>query len=30
MSKVLEQTFPQGRHTEGPEIYEKMASITSH
>ena len=26
----LEQTLHQGRHTEGPEAYEKMLSITSH
>ena len=26
----LEQTLLQGRHTEGPETYEKMLSITSH
>ena len=30
MGKGLEQTFLQGRHTEGLEIYEKMLSITSH
>ena len=30
MGKGLEQTLLQGRHTEGPEIYEKMLSITSH
>ena len=30
MSKGLEQTILQGRHTEGPETYEKMLSITSH
>ena len=30
MGKGLEQTFLQGRHTEGPETYEKMLSITSH
>ena len=28
--KGLEQTLLQGRHTEGPETYEKMLSITSH
>ena len=27
---LLEQTLLQGRHTEGPETYEKMLSITSH
>ena len=26
----IEQTLLQGRHTEGPETYEKMLSITSH
>ena len=26
----LEQILLQGRHTEGPETYEKMLSITSH
>ena len=30
MGQVLEQTLLQGRHTEGPETYEKMLSITSH
>ena len=30
MSKGLEQTLLQGRHTEGPETYEKMLNITSH
>ena len=30
MGKGLEQTVLQGRHTEGPETYEKMLSITSH
>ena len=30
MDKGLEQTLLQGRHTEGPETYEKMFSITSH
>ena len=30
MGKALEQTLLQGRHTEGPETYEKMLSITSH
>ena len=30
MGKRLEQTFLQGKHTEGPETYEKMLSITSH
>ena len=30
MGKGLEQTLHQGRHTEGPETYEKMLSITSH
>ena len=30
MGKRLEQTLLQGRHTEGPETYEKMLSITSH
>ena len=30
MGKELEQTLLQGRHTEGPETYEKMLSITSH
>ena len=28
--KVSEQTLLQGGHTEGPEIYERMLSITSH
>ena len=28
--KGLEQILLQGRHTEGPETYEKMFSITSH
>ena len=30
MGKKLEQTLLQGRHTEGPETYEKMHSIASH
>ena len=30
MGKGLEQTLLQGRHTEGPETYEKMLSITRH
>ena len=30
MPKGLEQTLLQGRHTEGPETYEKMLSLTSH
>ena len=30
MGKGLEPTLPQGGHTEGPETYEKMLSITSH
>ena len=30
MDKGREQTLLQGRHTEGPETYEKMLSITSH
>ena len=30
MGKGLEKTLFQGRHTEGPETYEKMLSITSH
>ena len=30
MGKGLAQTLLQGRHTEGPETYEKMLSITSH
>ena len=30
MGKGLEQTLLQGRHTEGPETYEKMLNITSH
>ena len=25
-----EQTLLQGRHTEGPETYERMLSITGH
>ena len=29
MGKGLEQTLLQRRHTEGPETYEKMLSITS-
>ena len=29
MGRGLEQTLLQGRHTEGPESYEKMLSITS-
>ena len=28
--KGPEQTLLQGGHTEGPETYEKMLSITSH
>ena len=28
MGKRLEQTLLQGGHTEGPETYEKMLSIT--
>ena len=28
--KGPEQTLLQGRHTEGPETYVKMFSITSH
>ena len=30
MSKGLEQTLLQGGHTEDPETYEEMLSITSH
>ena len=30
MGKGREQTLLQGGHTEGPETYEKMFSITSH
>ena len=30
MGKRPEQTLLQGGHTEGPETYEKMLSITSH
>ena len=30
MGKGLEQTLLQGEHTEFPETYEKMLSITSH
>ena len=30
MGKGLEQIILQGRHTGGPETYEKMLSITSH
>ena len=30
MSKGLEQTILQGRHTEGPDTYEKVLSITRH
>ena len=30
MVKGLKQTLLQGRHTEGPETYEKMLCITSH
>ena len=30
MGKGLELTLLQGRHTKGPETYEKMLSITSH
>ena len=30
MGKGPEQTLLQGRHTEGPETYERMLSITSH
>ena len=30
MGKVLEQTLFQGGHTEGPETYEKMLSISSY
>ena len=30
MGKRVEQTLLQGGHTEGPETYEKMLSITSH
>ena len=30
MGKGLEQTLLQGGHSEGPETYEKMLSITSH
>ena len=30
MDKGPEQTLLQGGHTEGPETYERMLSITSH
>ena len=30
MGEWLEHTLLQGGHTEGPETYEKMLSITSH
>ena len=30
MGKGLEQTLLQGGHSEGPETYERMLSITSH
>ena len=30
MGKGLEQTLLQGRHTEGPETYEKIVSIAIH
>ena len=30
ISKGPEQTLLQGRHTEGPETYERMLSITRH
>ena len=30
MGKEPEQTLLQGGHTEGPEVYERMLSITSH
>ena len=30
MGKGLEQTVLQGRHTEGPETYERMLSIGGH
>ena len=30
MGKGPEQTHLQGGHTEGPETYERMLSITSH
>ena len=30
IGKGLEQTLLPGRHTEGPETYEKMLSITNH
>ena len=30
MSQGPQQTFLHGGHTEGPETYEKMLSITSH
>ena len=30
MGKTIEQALLQGGHTEGPETYEKMLSITSH
>ena len=30
MDKGLEHKFFQGGHTEGPERYEKMLSITRH
>ena len=30
MAKVPEQKLLQGGHSEGPETFEKMLSITSH
>ena len=30
MGKGLEQTLLQGEHTEGPEMYKKILSITRH
>ena len=30
MGKGPEQTLLQGQHTEGPETYERILSITSH
>ena len=30
MGKGLQLTLLQGRHTEGPETYEKVLSVTSH
>ena len=30
MGKGPEQTLLQGGHTEGPDIYERMLSMTSH